>query len=288
MAIAFSMPNYLPRNFASVNDPHKTIFGRARLNPVQAIPPSSVILQTDESDNLPEVKKRSGANSASTYHDTDSNSLLSQSNTIGVIGGVSVDSTLSFTQKLVKWSLEDGECGMPFVLCCDPVFNKELLLYERSSFPLIGGSKPERPNFDPKLAVDNLRRKRAFLEKSGARCIVMPCHIMHSWHDEVSTGSSVSFLHMADCVAKELKDAKMKPLEAGSPLRIGLLATETVLDAGFYQEKLQDEVNHSVLLCYTIYVWLVWPDCIRKFYGFDQCETIDHERTLSKFDNSWL
>ncbi|PKI48511.1 hypothetical protein CRG98_031133 [Punica granatum] len=75
----------------------------------------------------------------------------------------------------------------------------------------------------------------------------MPCHISHSWHNEVSEGSSVPFLHMADCVAKELKDTKMKPLEAGSPLRIGLLATDAILSAGFYQEKLQNEGFEVVL-----------------------------------------
>jgi aspartate/glutamate racemase len=47
---------------------------------------------------------------------------------------------------------------------------------------------------------------------------------------------------MGECVARELKEAKLKPLEAGSPLRIGLLASNATLAAGFYQEKLQNEV----------------------------------------------
>ncbi|KAK4748260.1 hypothetical protein SAY87_014846 [Trapa incisa] len=248
MTISFSVLNYSPRKFVFVNVPQKSIFSRARLNPVLAIPSSSsVILQTDESDNQLEVKKRSGNISASKSHDAATNSLLRQSNAVGIIGGVSIDSTLSFAQKLVKWSSKDGEYGVPLILCSDPTLNKELLLHERSSFPLIGGSKPEKPNFDPELIVESLRSKRAFLEKSGARCIVMPCHIMHSLLDEVSSGSTVSFLHMADCVAKELKDANMKPLETGSPLRIGLLTTDAVLAAGFYQEKLQNEGFEVVL-----------------------------------------
>ncbi|KAK8296577.1 hypothetical protein V6Z11_D05G131600 [Gossypium hirsutum] len=69
----------------------------------------------------------------------------------------------------------------------------------------------------------------------------MPCHISHSWHDEVFKGCSVHSLHMAECVARELKEAGLKPLEAGSPLRIGVLATDATLKAGFYQEKLQIE-----------------------------------------------
>ncbi|OWM81826.1 uncharacterized protein LOC116215643 [Punica granatum] len=245
--LAFSMLNYPPCKLIFADNPHRVVSNRARLNPVQAIPPSSVILHTDESDNLPEAKKRSGPGSASKSCDATGNSLLSQSNTIGIIGGASVDSTLSFVQKLTQRSSKDGECSLPFVLCSDPVLSKELLLHEIRSFPLISTSRPERPNSDPKLVVETLTSKQAFLEKSGARCIVMPCHISHSWHNEVSEGSSVPFLHMADCVAKELKDTKMKPLEAGSPLRIGLLATDAILSAGFYQEKLQNEGFEVVL-----------------------------------------
>lgn len=88
----------------------------------------------------------------------------------------------------------------------------------------------------------NLRHKRAFLEHAGARCIVMPCHISHAWHGDVSEGCSIPFLHVGECVAKELKEAKLKPLEAGSGVRIGVLATDAALSAGFYQEKLQNQV----------------------------------------------
>ena len=114
-------------------------------------------------------------------------------------------------------------------------------MHERNSFPSISG-KSEHAQLNPTLIVENLRSKRAFLEKSGAQCIVMPCHISHTWYDEVSKGCSVPFLHVGECVAKELKEAKLKPLEAGSPLRIGVLATNATLTAGFYQEKLQREV----------------------------------------------
>ncbi|GKC69387.1 probable amino-acid racemase [Tanacetum coccineum] len=37
-------------------------------------------------------------------------------------------------------------------------------------------------------------------------------------------------------------EAKLKPIEAGSPVRIGVLATNAILNAGFYQDKLQKEV----------------------------------------------
>jgi aspartate/glutamate racemase len=44
--------------------------------------------------------------------------------------------------------------------------------------------------------LPQLWSNKVFLENSGAHCIVMPCNISHSWHDEVSKGCSVPFLHM--------------------------------------------------------------------------------------------
>lgn len=224
---------------------------KRRLNQVLAMSPSSVILHTDESGKFPESRKSSSSGTASLS--SSAGSLLSHPNTVGIIGGVSVDSTLNFVRKVACWSKENEENCVPFVLCSDPVLNKELLSLERSSSYL--RSRNEILQFDHTRIVENLRRKRDFLEKSGAHCIVTPCHISHLWHDEVFMGCSVPSLHMGECVARELKEAKMKPLEAGSPLRIGVLATDATLKAGFYQEKLQNEVISFCILSVS------FPNC---------------------------
>lgn len=91
--------------------------------------------------------------------------------------------------------------------------------------------------------MEGLRQQRLFLESSGARCIVMPCHVSHYWHREVSEGCSVPFLHMGDCVASELREAGLRPVEAGSNVRIGVLATGSALIAAVYQEKVQNLVR---------------------------------------------
>ncbi|KAB2061346.1 hypothetical protein ES319_A10G079900v1 [Gossypium barbadense] len=216
---------------------------KRRLNPVLAVPPSSVILHTDESGEFPESRNSSSSSNASLS--SCAGSLLCHPNTVGIMGGGSVDSTLSFVRKLVHWSKENEETCTPFVLCSDPVLNRELLSLERNSSTLC--SRNARSQFDHSPIVENLLSKRVFLEKSGAQCIVVPCHISHSWHDEVFKGCSIPSLHMAECVSRELKEAKLKPLEAGSPLRIGVLATDVTLKAGFYQEKLQNEGFEVVL-----------------------------------------
>ncbi|XP_057454202.1 uncharacterized protein LOC130745826 isoform X2 [Lotus japonicus] len=172
--------------------------------------------------------------------------LVTLPNSVGVIGGVSVNATLKFLRKLVEFSSEDGGNAPPFVICSDPLLSKELLSYERS-YLVSSTSEVEGLKLDTSSIVQSLMSKRGFLECSGARCVVMPCHVSHSWYEEVSKGCSVPFLHMAECVARRLKDAKLKPLEAGNPLRIGVLATNATLAAGFYQEKLQNEGFEVVL-----------------------------------------
>ncbi|XP_062089810.1 uncharacterized protein LOC133796351 [Humulus lupulus] len=216
----------------------RTFLYKSRSNRVLAMPPSPFLLNTDEDGKF-------GSNTASTSN-YSSDSLLSLENTVGIIGGVSVDSTLKFLRKLVKWGSKD-EDSIPFVLCSDPMLSKDLLLLERSSLPSISGRKIEHIQVDPTRIVENLRIKRVFLENTGARCIVMPCHISHSWHEELSKGCNVPFLHMGECIARQLKEAKLKPLEAGSRVRIGVLGTNATLTAGFYQEKLQNEGFEVVL-----------------------------------------
>ncbi|KAJ6715140.1 ASPARTATE-GLUTAMATE RACEMASE FAMILY [Salix viminalis] len=219
------------------------MFDRSLAMPFHTMNPFHILghVNTDESGKFPNSKKGSGL----TGRDS-SDSLLSQANAVGIIGGISVISASNFLKKLVQGSSQEGNDCIPFVLCSNPILNKELLSHERNSFPSLSRQNESFP-LDHSAVVENLRSKRLFLEKSGARCIVMPCHISHSWHDEVSKGCSVPFLHMGKCVAMELKEAKLKPLEAGSPLRIGLLATNATLTAGFYQEKLQSEGFEVVL-----------------------------------------
>ncbi|BAT91544.1 broad specificity amino-acid racemase RacX [Vigna umbellata] len=220
--------------------PTRRYFCRTRWCHVQATPPSSVILNADESGKFSE--KIHATNLAS----GKGAPFATQGSTVGIIGGVSVDATLKFLRKLVELSSEDGGNSIPFVLCSDPLFSKELLSFERSYF-VSSTSRAENLKLDSSPIVESLRNKRVFLENSGASCIVMPCNVSHSWYEQVCEGCSVPVLHMAECVAKELKEAKLKPLEAGSPLRIGVLATNATLAAGFYKEKLQNEGFEVVL-----------------------------------------
>jgi len=262
MTILFHILNCPPVLLGRVSM-NKTPY-RRRSNLSVAVQISSVSIQTDDSENLIESKKILGSGMALKRSQTP-NSLLRQPNTIGVIGGVSVYSTLIFLEKLVRWSSKDGQECVPFVVCSDPALSKELPVL--SSFHSFN-DRNAQTQFNHGHIVGDLQQKRLFLEQSGACCIVMPCHLSHVWHSEVSKGCSLPFLHVGDCVAMELSKADLRPLEAGSNVRIGVLATGATLKAGVYQEKLQSQGFEVVLPDQATMHHIILP-AIEAFYRRD-------------------
>ncbi|OMP09149.1 Asp/Glu racemase [Corchorus olitorius] len=227
-----------------LSKPRSQFRTRPNPNPSLSVQMSSAFLQTDESKNPSESKKISGSSSG-LFKCQAQNSLLSQANTVGIIGGVSVFSTLIFLEKLVWWSSRNGEEGVPFVVCNDPALDEGFIISQASFQSSVCEISQKEVNYEP--IIQNLKHKRVFLEQSGARCLVMPCHVSNIWHDEISEGCSLPFLHVGECVARELKEAKLKPLDAGSSVRIGVLAACETIAAGFYQEKLQNQGFEVVL-----------------------------------------
>ncbi|KAF4369395.1 hypothetical protein F8388_011522 [Cannabis sativa] len=232
---------------------NRAYFGARRIRspnhhhlPSLTVQVSSVLVQTDESGNLPEPIKVLSSELVNQRPRCTQNSdqLLSQPNTIGIIGGVSAFSTLIFLEKLVWWGIRAGGCP-PFVVCSDSSLRMKLPIL--NSFHSFNAHMVQIPSSKFGPVVESLRQKRVFLEQSGARCIVMPCHVLHVWQGEISEGCSLPFLHAGECVAKELLEAKLKPLEVGNGVRIGVLASNESLVAGIYQEKLQNEGFEVVL-----------------------------------------
>ncbi|XWS70677.1 hypothetical protein CRYUN_Cryun03dG0067400 [Craigia yunnanensis] len=99
---------------------------------------SSTLLQTDESGNLSESKKISG-----------------------IIGAVSVLSTLIFLEKIVWWSTRNGEEYVPVVVCSDPALDGGLIS-QGSIHSSLGEIAQKEVNQEP--IIQNLRHKRGFLE----------------------------------------------------------------------------------------------------------------------------
>ncbi|WOG96630.1 hypothetical protein DCAR_0415966 [Daucus carota subsp. sativus] len=203
---------------------------KTRTDSSLAIQVSSTVLQTEEGGESTKLSQVPG-------------SFLSGERCripVGIIGGVSVVSTLIFLEKLVWWSSRSGGESASFIVCNDPAIT-------RLRHPSTDSDQKGIDHYDRYSVIENLRQKRVFLEQSGVRCIVMPCHVSHLWHREVSLGCSVPFLNIGDCVARELKEAKFRPLEAGSCVQIGVLANSSSSTAAFYKKKLQSQGFEVVL-----------------------------------------
>ncbi|XP_019184554.1 PREDICTED: uncharacterized protein LOC109179499 [Ipomoea nil] len=158
-----------------------------------------------------------------------------QENTIGIIGGLSAMATLTFLEKLEFWSSRNAEKHhVPFIVCSDPAIIRK---------------NNNNIGLQQQMIAENLLQKRLFLEESGAGCIVMPCHMSHLWYPHVSRGCSVPFLDVSECVARELKEANLKPVEGGrSNVRIGVLAAaDSPLLATFYHQKLHSQGLECIL-----------------------------------------
>ncbi|THF67586.1 aspartate/glutamate racemase family protein [Pseudothauera nasutitermitis] len=75
----------------------------------------------------------------------------------------------------------------------------------------------------------------ARLNAIGAGCIAMPCNTAHIWFDTLAAHSRAPLIHIADAVAEVLSDGLA---DGPAPARVGLLATQGTLRAGFYQQRL--------------------------------------------------
>lgn len=186
--------------------------------------------------------EKSSADSAKT---TSVSRVFHQPNAVGIIGGASAAATTDFVKKVVEWTSSETEESLPLLLCSDPQLKQQIC----SSLAGIdlGTSRKSVGSNHGGSVLAALREKRMFLESSGACCIVMPCHISHAWYQELSQGCSVPFLHIGDCVARELKEANLRPIETGSNVKIGLLGSQESLNAGFYQDRLSNQGFEVVL-----------------------------------------
>lgn len=223
----------------------RTIVGKSLLRLQYGVPKSlPLITFAIKSSILPraEENKKSSDDSAKTI---SVSRLFHQPNTVGIIGGASPLATADFVKKVVEWTSRETEESLPLLLCSDPKLKQELCS-SLAGIDLGTSRKSVSPNHGGSVLAA-LREKRMFLESSGACCIVMPCHISHAWYQELSQGSSVPFLHIGDCVARELKEANLMPIETGSNVKIGLLGTEATLSAGFYQDRLSNQGFEVVL-----------------------------------------
>jgi len=139
--------------------------------------------------------------------------------TIGIIGGLSPESTVKYYQWLnagVQKHL--GGHNNAKILLSSVNFAEFVALKEKGDWETQG-----------KL----LSAEALALEKAGADFIILATNTMHKMADQIESALSIPFLHLADATADRILEKNVS--------KIGLLGTRYTMELDFYKQRLIDK-----------------------------------------------
>ena len=138
--------------------------------------------------------------------------------TIGLIGGMSWESTVTYYQLLNRMARER----------LGGLHSAEILMWS-FDFATIEAMQAAG---DWAGATSRMTDVAQRLEQGGAECLLICTNTMHKMADDVSAAVSIPLLHIADVTASEIKKKGTK-----KPL---LLATRYTMEQDFYTQRLRD------------------------------------------------
>ncbi len=150
---------------------------------------------------------------------------MSETRSVGVIGGLGPFATLDFFDRILKRTkaLHDKD-------------HLRLIIDSNTKIPDLGAfHRGEGASPAPALAI----AARA-LETAGAEFIVMACNTAHAWEAEIRAAISVPFISIIEETTKVVADLK--------PERAGILAADPCLASNLYQDALKKSGVTPVLL----------------------------------------
>lgn len=137
--------------------------------------------------------------------------------TIGIIGGLSPESTVKYYQWLnegVQKRLGGHHSAKVILSSVD--FGEFVLLKEKGDWDTQG-----------RLLSEEAMK----LERAGADFIVLATNTMHKMADQIEAAISIPFLHLADATADKILDSGFS--------KIGLLGTRYTMELDFYKARLE-------------------------------------------------
>lgn len=146
--------------------------------------------------------------------------------TIGLIGGMSWESTLSYYQ-LINRQVKHSLGG----------FHSAKIILFSLDFAEIEHLQKQG---DWQQAAEILIHAATTLEKAGADFLLICTNTMHKLADEVSAAVAIPLLHIADATATELQQKKIT--------KVGLLGTRFTMQETFYKQRLIDKFNIDVVV----------------------------------------
>jgi aspartate racemase len=153
----------------------------------------------------------------------------SQMKTIGIIGGISWESSIKY-YRLINEMVGDELGGL---------HSAKILMH---SIDFGDFSKQERlagqGDWEPlkKTMIDAAER----LERGGADFIVIASNTMHSTADIIEANVKIPVLHIADATGEEVKKSGIKT--------IALLGTRYTMEENFYRDRLENKYGLKVII----------------------------------------
>lgn len=146
--------------------------------------------------------------------------------TIGLIGGMSWESTTSYYQ-LINQSIKKKLGGL----------HSAKIILNSVDFAEIEYLQTEG-KWDEAAAI--LIQAAQSVEKAGADFLLICTNTMHKVADQIEKSISIPLLHIADATGKTLIDKNIKT--------VGLLGTRFTMEQDFYKQRLQEKFGLEVLI----------------------------------------
>ncbi|MDO6566845.1 aspartate/glutamate racemase family protein [Alteromonas sp. 1_MG-2023] len=146
--------------------------------------------------------------------------------TIGLIGGMSWESTVSYYQTINR--LVNSQLGglHSAKICLHSVDFAEIEAFQRSG------------EWDK--AADALKHAAKSLEDAGADFLLICTNTMHKVAAQVASAVAIPLLHIADATGAALSKNEVK--------KVGLLGTQFTMEQTFYTERLAQQFDLNVIV----------------------------------------
>ena len=160
---------------------------------------------------------------------------------LGVLGGMGPLATVDFLQKLIEETPASRD---------------------QDHIPVITYSVPQIPDRPPAITGNGesplpyMLEGVRILKRAGATTVAIACNTAHYWYDDLVAASGMPMLHIADAACADL----------GGVQRVGLLATQGTIAAGFYQARLAAHGVECLLSSDDAQRTLVLPaiECVKR------------------------
>lgn len=149
-----------------------------------------------------------------------------QQRTIGMIGGVSAESTVLYYQ-LINQSMREKLGGLN---------SAKILLYSCNYADIV--DLEEKGKWEE--VTEELVRIAKLLEEGGADFIMLCCNTLHKVAPAIEKALSIPFLHIADTAGRALVLQGAK--------KIGLLGTRVTMEEEFYVDRLKNLFGLEVIV----------------------------------------